>query len=133
MKLSSFRDFFVYCIFGALATLVNMLSYELLYKRLGLMNVPSTALSWFLAVTFAFFTNKFIVFRAAGAREARKRSLMGELGWFYACRASSGVLDVVIMFIAVDLLSLNHTLWKFISNLVVGLFNYIAGKFFIFR
>ena len=133
MKLSSFRDFFVYCIFGALATLVNMLSYELLYKRLGLMNVPSTALSWFLAVTFAFFTNKFIVFRAAGALEDRKRSLMGELVWFYACRASSGVLDVVIMFIAVDLLSLNHTLWKFISNLVVGLFNYIAGKFFIFR
>ena len=133
MKLSFFRDFFVYCIFGALATLVNMLSYELLYKRLGLMNVPSSALSWFLAVTFAFFTNKFIVFRAAGAREDMKRSLMDELGWFYACRASSGVLDVVIMFIAVDLLSLNHTLWKFISNLVVGLFNYIAGKFFIFR
>ena len=31
-----------------------------------------------------------------------------------------------------DVLDLNHTLWKFISNLVMGLCNYIAGKFLIF-
>ena len=36
------------------------------------------------------------------------------------------------MYVAVDILSYNHTLWKFISNLAVGLCNYLAGKFFIF-
>ena len=65
-----------------------------------------------------------------GARN--RHSLAQELLYFYLCRAASGVLDVVIMFIAVDVLDLNHTLWKFISNLAVGICNYLAGRLFIF-
>ena len=124
------HDFIVYCIFGFMATLVNMLSYEILYRKLGMLNVAAVALSWLLAVTFAFFTNKYIVFRVKGARN--RHSLGQELLYFYLCRAASGVLDVVIMFIAVDVLDLNHTLWKFISNLAVGICNYLAGRLFIF-
>ncbi len=123
-------DFIVYCIFGFMATLVNMLSYEILYRKLGMLNVAAVALSWLLAVTFAFFTNKYIVFRVKGARN--RHSLAQELLYFYLCRAASGVLDVVIMFIAVDVLDLNHTLWKFISNLAVGICNYLASRLFIF-
>lgn len=125
-------DFLLYCIFGAAATAVNMLSYELFYTLIGMPNVPSVALSWFLAVTFAFFTNKYIVFRGK-AGEVMQHGIIKELGYFYFCRLASGILDVVIMFIAVDILSYNHTLWKFISNLVVGLCNYLTGKFFIFK
>ena len=123
-------DFLVYCVFGAMATAVNMLSYEALYRQLGLPNTPSVALAWFLAVTFAFFTNKYIVFRKKGT--VNRHSFLSELMYFYLCRAASGVLDIVIMFIAVDLLALNHTLWKFISNLAMGLCNYLGGRFFIF-
>lgn len=129
--LAKYGDFLVYCVFGAMATAVNMLSYELLYSLWGLANVPSVALSWFLAVTFAFFTNRYIVFRRRDG-EVMRHSIPFELGSFYLCRAASGVLDVVIMFIAVDVMLWPHTLWKFISNLVVGVCNYLAGKFFIF-
>ena len=124
------HDFIIYCIFGAMATTVNMLSYEILYRMLGLMNVISVALSWFLAVTFAFFTNKYIVFKVKGARN--RHSFLAELGYFYLCRALSGVLDIAIMFVAVDIMAWNHTLWKFIANLAVGICNYLAGRFFIF-
>ena len=113
-----------------MATLVNMLSYELLYAHIGLINTISVALSWFLAVTFAFFTNKYIVFRVKGTKE--KHSILSQLISFYLCRAASGVLDIIIMFIAVDIMDWNHTLWKFISNLVMGLCNYLAGRLFIF-
>lgn len=37
-------DFFVYCVFGAMATAVNMGSYEILYRIMGLANVLSVAL-----------------------------------------------------------------------------------------
>ena len=124
------KDFFVYCIFGAMATAVNMLSYELFYSILKLPNTPSVILAWFSAVTFAFFTNKYIVFREKGKKN--KHSILSELLYFYLCRAASGLLDIVIMFIAVDLMDWNHTLWKFISNLAMGICNYIAGKLFIF-
>ena len=134
MKLTVFLrrfDFLLYCVFGAMATAVNMVSYEILYRLSGLRNVLSVALSWFFAVTFAFFTNKYIVFRKEKGSQMRF-NILNELGYFYLCRLASGVLDVAIMYIAVDILSYNHTLWKFISNLVVGLCNYLAGKFFIF-
>ena len=124
------KDFFIYCVFGAMATAVNMLSYELFYSSLKLPNTPAVILAWFTAVTFAFFTNKYIVFREKGRKS--KHTILSELLYFYLCRAASGLLDIIIMFIAVDLLSLNHTLWKFISNLAMGLCNYIAGKLFIF-
>ena len=124
------KDFFIYCIFGAMATLVNMLSYELLYKGAGLPNTPAVMLSWFLAVTFAFFTNKYIVFREKGKKN--RHSILHELLYFYACRVASGVLDVIIMFVAVDIMDWNHTLWKFISNIVMGICNYLAGRLFIF-
>lgn len=125
-------DFFVYCVFGAMATAVNMGSYEILYRIMGLANVPSVALSWALAVTFAFFTNKFIVFRKKDGN-GQDKGLAAQLAWFYLCRLASGGLDVIVMFIAVDLMGWNHTLWKFISNLLVGLCNYLAGRLYIFR
>ena len=124
------HDFIIYCIFGAMATAVNMLSYELLYRGLGIINVVSVALSWFLAVTFAFFTNKYIVFSVKGKRN--RHGFIAELGYFYLCRALSGLLDIILMFIAVDIMEWNHTLWKFLSNLAVGICNYLAGRFFIF-
>ena len=124
------KDFFIYCIFGAMATLVNMGSYELLYAKAGLANTPSVVIAWFLAVTFAFFTNKYIVFHQKGAEN--RLSIQAELLSFYICRAASGVLDIAIIFTAVDLLYLNHTLWKFISNLAMGICNYLAGRLFIF-
>ena len=124
------KDFFIYCIFGAMATLVNMLGYELLYAKAGLANTPSVVIAWFLAVTFAFFTNKYIVFRVKGMEN--RHGIVAELCYFYLCRGASGLLDVMVMFIAVDVLSWNHTLWKFISNLLVGICNYLAGRFFIF-
>ncbi len=124
------KDFFIYCIFGAMATLVNMGSYELLYAKAGLANTPSVVIAWFLAVTFAFFTNKYIVFHQKGTEN--RLSIQAELLSFYICRAASGVLDIAIMFTAVDLLDLNHTLWKFISNLAMGICNYLAGRLFIF-
>ena len=118
-------------VFGFMATLINMISYEILYANLHIINVISVALSWFLAVTFAFFTNKYIVFREKGKKA--KRSFLSELSYFYLCRILSGILDVIIMFIAVDLLDLNHTIWKFVSNLAVGICNFLAGKLFIFK
>ena len=124
------HDFIIYCIFGFMATIVNMASYEILYRGLGLANVVAVLLSWFLAVTFAFFTNKYIVFRVKGMEN--RHGIVAELCYFYLCRGASGLLDVMVMFIAVDVLSWNHTLWKFISNLLVGICNYLAGRFFIF-
>ena len=45
----------------------------------------------------------------------------------------TGVLDVVIMVISVDIFLLNDVMMKAISNILVILLNYVASKMMIFR
>ncbi len=125
-----YKDFIIYCIFGAMATGVNMVSYHLLYNIAGMGNVISTFLAWLFAVTFAFFTNKFFVFVSF---DRSLKTVMMELIGFFSCRISTGVLDIIFMYITVDLLSLRPVLFKFISNLIVGIINYLVGKLVIFK
>lgn len=129
-SIREYRDFVIYCIFGAMATGVNMISYHLLYNIAGIGNVISTFLAWLLAVTFAFFTNKFFVFVSF---DRSLKTVARELIGFFSCRISTGILDVAFMYITVDLLGLMPVLLKFISNLIVGIINYLAGKLVIFK
>ena len=43
------------------------------------------------------------------------------------------IIDVVFMFITVDLMTLPPLACKFISNIIQGIINYLAGKLIIFR
>lgn len=129
-NIRDYKDFFIYCIFGAMATGVNMISYHLLYNIAGIGNVISTFLAWFFAVTFAFFTNKFFVFVSF---DRSLKTVTRELAGFFSCRISTGILDIVFMYITVDVLNLMPVLFKFISNLIVGIINYLAGKLLIFK
>ena len=45
----------------------------------------------------------------------------------------TGGLDIGIMFIAVDIMNWNGTVWKIVSNIVVIILNYIASKLVIFK
>ena len=125
-----YLDFIIYTCFGAAATAVNMLSYYLLYEKAGVNNVASTFLSWLFAVTFAFFTNKFFVFFSY---TFKLKTVAKEAWMFYSCRAFTGALDILIMFLAVNILSYPAMLWKLISNFIVGVINYLAGKIVIFN
>lgn len=59
-----YQDMILYVFFGALATLVNTVSYYLCYNVFGISNVPSVIIAWLMAVVFAFFTNKLWVFKS---------------------------------------------------------------------
>lgn len=59
--------------------------------------------------------------------------IMRELAMFYSARLFTGIIDVAFMFITVDLLTLAPLMCKFISNIIQGMINYLAGKLIIFR
>ena len=52
-----------YLFFGACTTLVNILCFSLLI-HCGLHYQPANVLSWIAAVSFAFVTNKYLVFHS---------------------------------------------------------------------
>ena len=128
--LRKYRDVWLYLVFGALTTLVNFLGYYLLSGPLALATVPATCIAWALSVAFAYGTNRRWVFCS---QEKTPAGILREMGSFVACRLLSGLLDVGIMFVFVDLLHGPDLLVKLLSNVIVILVNYIASKLLIFR
>ena len=124
------KQLILYLFFGVCTTVINTICYGILYELLLVNNVLSTILAWLAAVIFAFVTNKVFVFESKRNNATEKLS---EITSFFGCRILTGILDVVIMAVAVDYLKWNSLLWKLISNIIVTIINYIASKFFIFK
>lgn len=125
-----YRSIILYVVFGAMTTLVNMAAYWLCYNVIGIPNVPSTIIAWVLAVSFAFVTNKLWVFDSKSWDE---KTLRHEIPTFFGARLLTGLLDVGIMYVTVDVMGWNGMVWKLVSNVIVIILNYIASKLVIFK
>ena len=128
--MNKYKSLIMYVIFGALTTVVNFSAYFLFYGVLNFSNVMSSVLAWFFAVSFAFVTNKLFVFES---RSFDAKILFREIPAFFGCRLGTGILDVAIMFVAVDLLNFNALSSKITSDIIVNVLNYVASKVIIFR
>ena len=117
----------LYLFFGGLTTLINIIAYFICHHISNLTNVTSTVIAWILSVILAFITNKFYVF------ESKSKSILFELVSFFTCRLGTGILDLSIMYLTVDVLKWNDLLMKIISNVIVILLNYILSKLIIFK
>ena len=128
--MKNYKQGILYLFFGALTTAVNIISYYASYNIFKISNVTSTILAWTLAVLFAFVTNRIFVFesKAKGFKE-----IIRELLAFFICRLLTGAMDVLIMWISVDIMNWNSMLWKIISNVLVVVLNFLASKLFIFK
>ncbi|EGT4222139.1 GtrA family protein, partial [Clostridioides difficile] len=116
--------------FGAFITLVNIVSY-LFFTRVILFNfMVANALAWILAVLFAYVTNKFFVFES---KNTNFIFLVKELLTFIGLRFISGLVEMIIMYVMVDLLFINDFLTKIATNIIVIVLNYIFSKLLIFK
>lgn len=128
--LKKYSDFFVYMVFGAMATAINTFGYAFLYEVVGMSNVLSTVLALVVTIIFAFFTNKIFVYRSKGWKPSQ---LWKEASGFLLCRTLTGIFDVVFMYITVDVMDWIPVLMKFFSAIFVGIANYLVGKLMIFK
>ena len=125
-----YKSMIAYLFFGACTTLVDVAVYYLCYRILEFKNIPSVILSWICAVIFAFITNKLFVFES---RSFAASVLLREAVSFFGCRLLTGLLDIAVMYVAVDLMDWNATAWKLISNVLVIILNYVASKLIVFQ
>lgn len=125
-----YKEIILYVFFGGCTTLVNIIAYYVCAHPLSLATVPSTVLAWILSVAFAYVTNRIYVFKS---RSNGYVAVLGEIVSFVSCRLLTGLMDLGIMFVCVDLLGLNDLIIKILSNVLVIILNYIASKCLIFR
>ena len=128
--LEKYRGLILYAVFGALTTAINIAAYALCYRVLKLPNVPSNVVAWVLAVLFAFVTNKLYVFES---KSLERGTVLRELLSFVGARLATGLLDLAVMFVGVDLLHGPDLVFKVASNIVVILLNYVFSKLIVFR
>lgn len=124
------KEMILYIFFGGLTTLINLISYFICYKQLGISNVVSNVIAWILSVVFAFNTNKIWVFES---KSWKKEIVFKELISFISVRLLTGFVDTAIMYVGVDLFKFNGLIMKILSNVIVLVSNYLGSKLFIFK
>ena len=126
-----YKELFFYAVFGVGATVINIVSYRVLANTFGKKYfLIANIIAWILAFIFAFITNKLFVFES---RSWETQIAMKEFVGFLSARLATGILDTVLMWLFVSVISLDDTLSKVIINILVIIINYIASKFFIFK
>ena len=127
--LLKYKGVILYLVFGVLTTVINVITYHISYEILHIANIASTVIAWVVAVTFAYFTNKLYVFESKRTGSGAVKEAIN----FFACRIGTGVLEIGIMYVFVDMLMFNGTIMKLITNFIVIVVNYIASKLIIFK
>ncbi len=125
-----------YLIVGGLTTVVAIGSKLLLLKTLfdqtnGIQLQLAEIISWIIAVSFAYITNRIFVFKS------KSKNIFKELINFTSGRVFTQVIQMLIMFIFVTLLKLNSDIWVLVFTLICQIMqivlNYIISKLFVFK
>ena len=123
------KETLAYGIAGILTTLVNFVSYELIYK-LCLSNLTANGLAWLVAVTFAYLMNKWKVFYSKSS--TTKAETVKVIKFFSARLLTLGIEQLGIYFF-VERLGIYRWIIKGSLSILVIILNYIFSKLFIFN
>ncbi len=116
-------DLLLYGVIGVLTTAINLLAYFLLD---GVMHyLAANVIAWVVAVLFAFITNKTIVFNNWNWK---RQALRREFASFVGSRVATGVLDMLMLWLMVDVMAIQGPLPKILDAVVVIVLNYVLGK-----
>ena len=121
-----------YLIVGFLTTIVSILTYYICVRTFLNPNIAielqiANIISWIIAVSFAYITNRIFVFKS------KEKNMLKEATNFVGSRILTLLLDMLCMFIIVTLLGLYDLIGKIVSQVVVTIGNYIISKLFVFK
>lgn len=127
-----YKEVINYLIFGVLTTVISLIVYYVtVFTFLNPENAVqlqiANILSWIAGVTFAYITNRKYVF------ESKEKNKIKEASKFVLARATTLIMDMLIMWLGVTILHLNDKIIKLLSQVVIIVSNYIFSKLFVFK
>lgn len=130
--ISGHYEIFSYLIVGGLTTVVSLAVYYGCVLTFLDPDVPwqlqaANVISWIVAVTFAYITNRRYVFRSKSPNW-QKEALA-----FYSSRVLTLLMDMAIMFLIVTVGHGNDKIAKLVSQVVITIANYVLSKLFVFK
>ena len=128
--LKKYEEILKYLFIGGCTTVVSLASYFVFANVMGMHYQAANVLSWALAVTFAYITNKTVVFRSK--YDGVKRTLL-EMGSFVSFRIASLAVELISIFFFVQIRKIDDKIVKLMNQVIVTVLNYLFSKFFIFQ
>lgn len=127
---AKYGDILRYLVIGVLTTVIDIAFFALFNGVLGLHYQIAKVIAWVVAVAFAFWGNKKIVFRT---KTENGTALLREAGSFLAMRLVTLAFSVVFLYGAVEIVGWDENISNIICNIVVIILNYILSKLVVFK
>lgn len=125
-----YEEIINYLIMGVLTTLVSIVSYFILAKVFGINYLISNIISWIISVAFAYVTNKIFVFKN---EVKEKKQVLIQIYQFVKYRLLSLIIDILLMYVFVELIKMDDMIAKVINQVIVIVLNYVFSKLFVFK
>ena len=126
-----YREFSVYGIIGVLTTAVSWLAAFILKlflnDQIAWQNVVINTLSWAAAIAFAYPANRKYVF------ESKNQNVFRECIEFVGSRITTGVMEVAMMSLTVNVMKLDFWISKLLVSVIVIVANYVLSKLVVFK
>ena len=121
---------FRYIVVGGCTTMVNLVSYTLLYKILNINVNISNIYSVILAILFAYLANKIFVFES---KCNSAKEVLIEMSKFVGARISTMIIEVGGVFVLYEILHQNELFAKLETQIIVLIGNFFISKLFVFK
>lgn len=119
-----------YLIVGVLTTLVSIVIYAVFTKVFHVNYMISNVISWIGSVSFAYVTNKVFVFKSKCDNDI---DVLIEIYQFFKYRVFSFIIDILLMYLFVELVNIDDMIAKIIVQVIVIVLNYVFSKLFVFK
>lgn len=123
------KEILLYLFFGGLTFIVSIASYVFFDVIFSMNELVANVLSWILAVSFAYVTNRIWVFDAS---TTTMREFLKQIISFFGGRVATLVIEELILLVFVTLMQFPSVPVKVVAQIMVIVLNYIISKLFVF-
>lgn len=120
----------LYIVFGVLTTIVNIGSFAILTSFINMEENLANVIAIILAVLFAYFTNRGLVFNSVASTYKEK---LHEFFKFMLGRAFTMVIEFVGFYLLFNILGAPKLFSKTFITILVIILNFFISKFFAFK
>lgn len=124
------KEVLLYLFFGGLTFLVSVFTYAYFNVTMGINELIANIISWVIAVTFAFITNRIWVFQAPTNTFVE---FVKQLISFFLGRVVTLVIEEIMLLVFISILGFDSMVVKIVAQVVVIVLNYVISKLVVFR
>lgn len=126
----TYKEVILYLFFGGLTFLLSISTFWFFTVPLSMNALLANIIVWIICVLFAYYTNRNWVFED---KAHDRKGIIREWTSFTGGRIFTLVLEELILWIGIDILSINSMVVKIAAQVFVVIGNYVISKWIVFK